>query len=498
MRNSNSNSTPAQDLIRQASQLRRLERGQTPLLTTTTTTEEEDDDEDDMKLPAAMLDGNKAPPDRSVAGRTPGSVGAASAVTRRDELGLNSRSNTVEMMNNNNNTSSNNWTTGTGGGDDHSVGGSTFASMSIRDLARHERRAAKRARAELEAALAALPSPQFEYELAAPAAANDDDDATMLQVETTRMDDEVDRADLEAAELEKQRLEAEKLYEARNSVVKRKELPRPPVTALAAKSYAAVQLPDKGSLITDEMRTLLQHDAYAYPVMTNGDNGGKKKKKRKVELMEEVQQPPLGEVALETLPEDALNAAKNLIRQELDGILEVKINAAISDGRASSRDGALVFLAHENARVSAEGATNMVYVPDRGGWVEAASDEDRIESLRHEFSVLQEATSSMKKKNDKITAKLAVTNGGYSKRADKFRDDILQTYADLQNAKIEETVYRTLQSHETQGGTNRIERLKTQIKALRAAEAGLQKRYGDLVVEKRRLQVTSGNRDVKE
>jgi hypothetical protein len=237
------------------------------------------------------------------------------------------------------------------------------------------------------------------------------------------------------------------------------------------------------------MRTLLQHDAYAYPVVVSGD-GGKKKKKRKVELMEEVE-PSVKEVGLEHLREDDLNTARNMIHLELDGILDDKINAAISAGKASSRDGAIEFLAQENARVSAGAASHMVYLPDRG-WLEPKSDRDRIESLRYEFETLQEATASLKKKNDKIAAKLSVTNGGYSKRADKLCDDILQTYADLQNSKIEEVVYRTLQAHETQGGTNRIDRLKGQIKALRAAEAGLQKRYGELVVEKRRLQVTAG------
>jgi hypothetical protein len=84
-------------------------------------------------------------------------------------------------------------------------------------------------------------------------------------------------------------------------------------------------------------------------------------------------------------------------------------------------------------------------------------------------------------------------NGGYSKRAEKFREDILQNFAELQNARIEESVYRTLQSHEVQGGINRIEGLKEDIAGLRGEEALLQKRYGDLVVEKRRMAVKSNS-----
>jgi hypothetical protein len=60
-----------------------------------------------------------------------------------------------------------------------SIGASTFASKyTIRELARQLRRAAKKARQELESALAALPAPQFEYEVAAPAAMDVDDEDT--------------------------------------------------------------------------------------------------------------------------------------------------------------------------------------------------------------------------------------------------------------------------------------------------------------------------------
>lgn len=459
------------DIMREASQLRRLERSQTPLLLSSaaaaSSTAEEDYDDDtmimaDSKLPAVA----DQAPDRSVAGRTPSSV-------TRDELGLNRSS----------------WTTA---GDDHSVGGSTFATtnMSIRELARQERRVTKRARAALEAALMALPAPQYEYELSAPFETMVDDyDDGAIVAETVP-----DQADVEAAQLEGQRLEAEKLYQARNSVVKRQELPRPP-PATTRTSFATVAVDkkdddnDEGSsqkLIDNEMRILLQYDAYAHPVTSAG--GTKKSKKRNVELMEELQQPNVA-VALEALHEDALNEAKNLILVELEGILEEKVNAAISNGKAFSRDGALEYLASENARVSAAGAASMVFLPNRGGWVETTTASDEIQGLHHEFAILREATAGLKRKHDKVAAKLSVTNGGYVKRGDKLQGDILQTYADLQNSKIEETIYKTLQSQETRGGENRIERLKTQIRELRNVEAGLQKRYGDLVVEKRRLQV---------
>jgi pre-mRNA-splicing factor CDC5/CEF1 len=448
------NASVQQNLMREASQLRALERGQTPLLIKPAGGDEPDEaevEEDDRKMAAAVT---PRLPDRAGVGRTPGSVAPP-----RDHFGLNRPASTLR-----------------GADDAASVGASTFASSkySIREVARQERRTAKRARQELEAALAALPAPQFEYELAAPA---DMDLEDANGVETVR---EEDQADIEAAEREGLRKEAEKLYESRNSVVKRKDLPRPlkvnPATT-AEEANAAKRL------IQEETTTLLQHDAHAFPVLTGEVDGKKKKKRKQPELMQEL--PP--EVPLDYVPEDALNAAKEAIQIELEVIVNEKIALLIDDGKAFSNDEAVQLLAEINTTTRTNGASGMIYRQD--GWTHAKETSDNVDSLRLEFETLQEATDALRKKNDKLESKLSVINGGYTKRANKFREDILQNFAELQNARIEESVYRTLQSHEVQGGTNRIDSLTEDVAGLRREEAAMQKRYGDLVVEKRRKAV---------
>jgi hypothetical protein len=326
-----------------------------------------------------------------------------------------------------------------------------------------------------------LPAPQFEYELAAPEDVDMEDNG--MDVETVH---EADRADVEAAERELLRKEAEKLYEARNSVVKRKDLPRPTKVStgtMMEEGDAAKQL------IQEEMITLLQHDAHAFPMAPSEDMDGKKKKKKRkqVELMEEL--PP--EVPLDIIQEAALNAAKETIQTELDVIMNEKVASLLGDEKASSRDDAVLFLARENEQARKEGASDMLYKD--GAWSQSKGSGANIDSLRLEFETLQEATEAMRKKNDKLESKLSVMNGGYSKRAEKFREDILQNFGDLQNARIEQSVYQTLQSHEVQGGINRIEGLKQDIAGLRGEEALLQKRYGDLVIEKRRKAVKSNS-----
>lgn len=448
------------DLVQQASQWRQNERGQTPLLLTSRHSQGDDaatipsafsDDQDDRKPPAIV----------------------------------NKRSETI--------------------GDDYSISGSTFATTqtSIRDLARSQRQATKRARAALEAALLALPTPQFEYELALPEDEGDEDIRPEGATETVY---EQDAADMELAALERERALAARLYESRSSVMKRnKELPRPPIMALDPSSFEAVmklELAGSGleqaalSLIQDEMQALLQHDAVTFPTPLTAGDHGRKKKRQKIESDRELAPLSLSAPALENIPYEDIQAAKSSIQLELTEILDERTDAVLLQQNVdsklkNSRDAVLAYVLEENIRVSIDSALDMVFLPDRG-WVEHATESNRLDSLRYEWQVLSDATAALKKKNEKIVAKLAVTNGGYSKRAAKFRDEIVQAHSDSLNAEIEESVYQNLKFHETIGGTQRIDHWTAQVKALRVTEAELQKQYGKLIMEKRRRLVLGG------
>jgi pre-mRNA-splicing factor CDC5/CEF1 len=442
--------TTHESILREASKLRKLGQVQTPLLGTSIpmdgVDEEEDEEEDAVSTKTPRLPGTSAP-DRLGVGQTP------MTSMPRDELGLNRR---------------------LGGPDDASVGASTFAStfatsaMSIRELAREERRVAKRARLELEQALAALPAPQFEYELAIPQEA--DDSKHGPTVETV----EQDAADVESAELERLRKKAEKLYEARSTVIKRKDLPR--VMAVVA-TYADAK-EEAERLVQEEMVKLLQHDAHTFPVVSTeeGDDGKTKKKKKRKKDETAV------EVPLDYVPEEYLDLAKEAVLLELQKLMEEKTNAAVEDTKTTSEEESLVFLVEQNCQTSQQCVSDLVYTNE--GW--AASDE-ALESLKLEFETLLEATAALRKKNEKAEAKLGVVYGGYTKRAAKVGEDTLQCYNELQNARIEEAVYRKLQSQETAGAASRIEKLKQEIENIEADEATMQKRYSDLLVQKKRL-----------
>ncbi len=448
--------TTKQSIMGQASQLRMLEQGQTPLLGGEDGAHAAIEEDDALAAATPRLPGssNETPFDRSQAGQTPLSVAP------RDQLGLNKRPYSELRM-----------------GDDASVSASTFATStnSIREMAREERRAAKRARQELEAALAALPAPQFEYELAAPEDIGDDDG---MVVETVV---EEDAADRDAAERERMKKEADRLYEARSSVVKRPELPRPTgiIPDFAEKGESLAE-----QLIKDELLTLLRHDAHAFPVLPppEADIGKKKKKRKKVEMELPAETP------IDFLTEESLDMAKSLLQAETESMYGEKVLSLVSKGKSQTEAEAILVLANTNA--SQQGGAGVVYAEteEGKGWLEA-NNVEAVDLMRLEFETLQEATLSLRKRNDKAESKLSVKHGGYAKRAASLKHGALQKFAEHQNAKIEVDVFNTLRSHEVRGITARIDSLREDIEKLEEDEIVAQKRYGDLLLEKKRLQL---------
>ena len=199
------------------------------------------------------------------------------------------------------------------------------------------------------------------------------------------------------------------------------------------------------------------------------------------------------EVPFDILSEEALNTAKEIIETELATSLNEKMNAVSNLTRTGSYASSLQVLAAENGIASKDGGSSMVY-NGNSGWSQSTKHSAPVEnsvvaSLQLEFETIQNSLAVMKEKNDKIEKKLSVMNRGYAMRGEKFRADILQSFGDLQNARIEEAVYRMLQYHETAGGENRINNLRDEIDFLRKKEASLQKQFAGLLVQKRRLEI---------
>jgi pre-mRNA-splicing factor CDC5/CEF1 len=429
-----------ESILREASNLRALEQGQTPLL----------GGDDPMFETAEGDDGDSKPAARTT---TPGMVVERAKTPRRDHFGLNQRPQS-ELR---------------GPADDSvSVGATTFATnASIRELAREERRAAKLARKQLEEALAALPAPQFDYELEAPM---DVDDADKRKVETVM---EEDAADVDAAERKRLQEEADKLYEARSSVVKRSELPRP-VGAIPETKILSQD--DAEQAIDAERWMLLRHDAHAFPVDAPPSLlGGKNKKKKNLK-----QAPLPPETPLDIIPEDALNAAKESIQAEATLLVEAKAQPLLA--KVGTMENAMEQLNEEILNASKKSESSQeVFVPGKG-WIKKTKN-DMLQSYAGEFDAIQEAASAMRKKNEKVESKVAVLIGGYSKRAQTMGSEMFQSYSDLKNLMIEEAVYTDLQEQEEKGSVRRMDRLRGDIQRLQKDEMDLQGVYQHLTAK---------------
>lgn len=467
-------------VMREASNLRMLERGQTPLLGELNPTLMEGGAGTGVGLKSSvagvvgsatpMLKGNESNLRSDTANQTP----MTTTMGQRDQLGLNRPNSEMRSVIVASDTA----------GDDVSVSATSFAtsiggqSMSIREMAKAERKALKRARKELEMALANLPAPQFEYELEAPEMVTDDDDQ-----DNKKMDVQKDAADVEAENLAQLEKEAAKLYEKRSSVVKRKDLPRP-VGAIIDEMVLDSQLQPANdddvetlaeTLIREEMLAILQHDAFSFPVTYNGIQSEKKKndKKNKVKAISVMNIPMPPEKPLQMISDESFKCAKEMLDAEVERLIQEKRSMAFDVYRDIESE--------EEMKALLVQATMKTKMPDE----EDISHDD----LKVEYGNLIQKIKHLQKQNDKLESKLIIMNGGYMKRCNALYETIQSNYAEIQNSRIEESVYKSLMLLEKRGITTRVEKLEGEIEELESIEANLQKRYGDLLHEKTRHKI---------
>ena len=430
-----------------------------------------------------MINGGKSI-DRTSINATPMSV------SNRDQLGLNRPTSALHP--------------GMDASDDVSISATSFAtsvgdhSMSIKEIARAERRAAKRARKELEIALANLPAPQFEYELAIPEAVTDD------ERDNTKMIVEKDAAEVEAEELARLESEAAKLYAKRSSVVKRFDLPRP-IGAIDdnfvfkesdSSGEKSIDIQHAHDLIDGEMLELLQHDAFNHPyVKVEDDVDAKKlkkdkkgkKKSKKANVVPDTSFAPPPTRSLEYFDEEALDEAASMLDAELESVIQDKRSMANEANMTFESDNAVkLVLQGQTIHNCIQSALDQVYVEkkDKSDWVTSSSN---VKSGMHtEYSTIKDSIDSIRKRADKLESKLTIKNGGYTKRAAAMLVSMNEDFANQQNSAIDEHVFSSLMQYEKRGIQSRIEKLQEEKGLLETQEASLQKKYGDLLHERNR------------
>ena len=429
---SNQKVTTRESVLREASNLRMLEHGETPLLGGENPQLQSDDAS--TATPRINLDDSSSTPlQRQQFNQTP------STIATRDELGLNR-----------------------GNSDDASIASTfyTAPTLSAKEIAREERRAAKRARRELEEALASLPTPQFEYELAVPTVSEEENDVTPHI--------EKDAADIEKEEIERLQKEAAKLYEARSTVLKREELPRPPNNPKSFDLLSQYVTNDAQSLILQETFKLIQYDTHAHPITPPLEDIPLEKKKRKSKKRSHSKV----DTVLDYIPEDALDDAKRLLQEETELLME-----------------------DANIEMNTDTETNAMVLSQNKKEIEwTTTPQNESSSQKLTYETLYPIYNSLLKKNSKLQSKLQLKNGGYPNRTNALLDTIKQCHSESIHKGIEMDVFEMLMRQEEVGIDKRLGGIEREVEDLQRREVEGQKEYGDLLHELNRYIAMSSDK----
>ena len=470
---SNQKITTRESVLREAVNLRMLERGETPLLGGENPQLHGaiSDDAASTATPRINLDVNdpsSTPLQRQQFNQTP------STIATRDELGLNRYPGSNL--------------------DDTASIASTFytaPTLSAKEMAREDRRAAKRARRELEEALASLPTPQFEYELAVPAVSEEENNDESKSQSIVK-----DAADIEREALEELQKEAAKLYEARSTVVKRDDLPRPSNNPKAFSLLSSkFSNSDGQSLLLQETFKLIQFDMHAHPITpsledipfdSTSSSSSKKKRKSKKRAHEKLDNTDAtSPTTLDYIPEDALDYAKQLLQEETQNIIASNTSKNLQPNTDDDTN-SMLFSQNNSKDKSIEWTTDTNNHP-----------ENETKSLRLEYQTLYPIYQSLLKKNSKLQSKLQLKNGGYLNRANALLDTISQCHSDVIHKSIEMDVFEALLKQEESGIPKRLDDIEREVEDLQKKELEGQRHYGNLLHELNRYIAMSNNSEEK-
>ncbi|XP_060186260.1 cell division cycle 5-like protein isoform X2 [Lycium barbarum] len=323
---------------------------------------------------------------------------------------------------------------------------------------------------ELLSGLKGLPQPKNEYQIVIqqPPEENEEPEEKI----------EEDMSDRIAREKAEEEARQQALLRKRSKVLQR-ELPRPPIASLELIRSSLMRADeDKSSfvpptlieqadeMIRKELVSLLEHDNTKYPLDEKAEKEKKKGAKRKV----------VAEPAIEDFEEDELKEADGLIKDEVQFLR--------------------VAMGHENESldefVEAHNTTlnDIMYFPTRNayGLSSVAGNMEKLAALQYEFENVKKKMDDDTKKATKLEQKIKVLTNGYQMRAGKLWSQIETTFKQIDTAGTELECFRALQKQEQLAATHRIKNLWEEVQKQKELERTLQKRYGDLIADKEKIQ----------
>ncbi|CAG8522617.1 11511_t:CDS:10 [Acaulospora morrowiae] len=287
---------------------------------------------------------------------------------------------------------------------------------------------------QLRIGLQSLPAPKNDFEIVLP------------EIESqNELGDAMEGIEEDASDRDKkliaQQMEEERARLNRRSQAVKRDLPRP-VHINKSTIETLIDDPSDDSevvkLINLEMIQLLQHDAIVHPVH------GSKSNLEKLESFEE-------------FPDELMDQARKTIEEELT----VTANERITDFYSEN-----------------------LYKLD---------DLMEIKQLQNQLEINRNLMVKDATRAAKLEKKLNVTLGGYLNRSRALSKKIVETFEDLEQAKIELDSFQSLNTSEKEAIPKRIESLRGEFDHLVGRERELQQRYSNLSNEKQEVQQRINN-----
>ncbi|CAL5364993.1 unnamed protein product [Camellia sinensis] len=329
-------------------------------------------------------------------------------------------------------------------------------------------------RRNLRSGLSNLPQPKNEYQIVIQPVPEDNEEP-----EEHIEEDMSDRMAREKAEKEAR----QQLLLKKRSKVLQRELPRPPAASLELIKNSLTRADeDKSSfvpptlieqadeMIRKELLSLLDHDNAKYPLDEKADKDNKKGAKRAANR-KSVSVP-----VIEDFEENELKEAGYFIKEEVQFLR--------------------LAMGHENESVDAfveahkTCLNDIVYFPTRNGYglSSVAGNMEKLAALQNEFEIVKKRMDDDTKKAQRLEQKIKLLTNGYQMRAGKLWSQIEATFKQMDTAGTELECFQALQKQEQLAASHRINVLWEEVQKQKELERTLQKRYGDLVAEKERIQ----------
>lgn len=328
-------------------------------------------------------------------------------------------------------------------------------------------------KAQLKASLASLPAPSNDFEIVVPEGVPDEE-------ERMKENDFVeDASDVDARIQAKKALEEEKERQLWSQAVQR-EMPRPSDVNTTVLRPANIEPPltalqKAEELIKKEMITMLRHDIVNHPSRNQIELLKQKKTRNACQAVIAANQAALARDKYEKFAEEEMNNAKKLLQKEMEFVKQ----------RIGHGDLPL----ESYSKVWEECYAQVMFLPSQKRYTRAAlaSKKDRLESLEKRLELNRSQMAQDAKKASRIEKKMKVLLGGYQSRAVGLIKQLSDVHDQVEQAYVEKRTFEELRNQEIKSIPKRLHALEDDVQRQTERENELQRRFGELVVERDNL-----------